>query len=154
LRMLLVDYDTGRHGAAARLGLAPRVFPSFSSGEGGVRLVDHVQQVEHGKLDLLTLDGAVPSGFAGDELWGQLIRALHRAYHVVLVDAGSMRSPLALRWARIAHRSILVVDTSCSTEEELERLKVELAARKQRIDAVILSKRQYYVPSFLYRYVR
>jgi Mrp family chromosome partitioning ATPase len=96
----------------------------------------------------------VPSGFAGDELWAQLIRALRGAYHVVLVDAGSMRSPLPLRWARLAHRSVLVVDTSRSTEEELERLKVELESREQRIDAVILSKRQYYVPSFLYRYVR
>jgi len=87
-------------------------------------------------------------------LWAPAYAALRQCHDLVLVDAGSMRQPLALRWARLVDLRLLVLDTERTTTEELERLKVEWQTNGQTLDAVVLSKRDYPVPGFLYRHIR
>ena len=154
VRTLLVDYDPTPSGAAATLGLRARVFPGFSAAGSAPSLADYVQPASAGPLSLLTLDRAVPSGLEDRGPWAESFECLRAAYPMVLVDAGSTHTTLPLRWARLATRRILVVDTSRTTEEELERLKAELGSVQQRVDGVILNKRTYYVPSSFYDNVK
>lgn len=154
LRTLLIDYDASRQGVAACLGVESRVYAGCAQQAGAQSVTDCVVVVEHGQLDVLTLDASVPSGFAADAMWRQSFLLLRSSYDVVLVDAGSTRQPLALRWARMADLRLLVLDTGRTTAEELERLKVEWRATDRALDAVILNKRDYHVPGLLYRYVR
>jgi len=154
VRTLLIDYDPGPQGASARLGAKPRAPASGNDHDAATSLLEQAQPVIPGRLDVLTLDPSAPSGLAGDEIWSQAFTALHCAYQVILVDCGSAQGPLPLRWSRQAHLCVLVLDTTRTTEEELQRAKEEFDALGQRVDAVILNKRRYYVPDFLYRYVR
>lgn len=156
LRVLLIDYDAGPRGAAAMLGVPATVFPGWGVGdETTASAIDAaLVPVDPGRFDLLTLDRSVPSGFMADALWGEAFARLRASHDVVLVDAGSMRRPQALRWAGIADARLLVLDTNRTTEEELERFKAEWQASGRGLDAVILSKRDYHVPGFLYRHVR
>lgn len=153
-RTLLIDYDTSRHGCANWLGVQAQRFAGWPAEAGGAMLADAVVEVDPGKLDLLTLDPGIPSGFAADAQWLAAFALLRSTYDVVLVDAGSMRQPLAQRWSRLADLRLLVVDTSRTTHEELDRLKIEWRANGQALDAVVLSKRDYPVPGFLYGHVR
>ena len=156
LRTLLIDYDAGARGAAAGLGVPAQAFAGWVAGaEAGARsIAEALIQVEPGRLDVLTLGPGVPSGFQADALWSEAFALLRSTYDLVLVDTGSTRNPQALRWARIADVRLLVLDTNRTTTEELERFKVEWRAADQTLDAVVLSKRDYHVPGFLYRHVR
>ena len=153
-RTLLINHDGGRNGAAARLGVSPRVFTGWPAQDSASALLDAVVDIEPDRLGLLNLGSDLPSGFTNDILWSQAYAALRQCHGLVLVDAGSMRQPLALRWARLADLRLLVLDTGRTTTEELERLKVEWQTSGQTLDAVVLSKRDYPVPGFLYRHVR
>jgi len=154
LRTLLIDHDSGRNGAAARLGVSPRAFAGWPAQASASALLDAVVYIEPGRLGLLNLGSDVPSGFVNDILWAPAYAALRQCHDLVLVDAGSMRQPLALRWARLVDLRLLVLDTERTTTEELERLKVEWQTNGQTLDAVVLSKRDYPVPGFLYRHIR
>ena len=153
LRTLLIDHDSGRGGAAAQLGSSPQTFAGWTAQASASALLDAVVDIEPGQLGLLNLGSNVPSGFANDILWAPAYAALRQCHDLVLVDAGSTRQPLALRWARLVDLRLLVLDTGRTTAEELERLKVEWQANGQTLDAVVLSKRDYPVPGFLYRHV-
>lgn len=153
-RTLLIDHDSSRHGAAARLGVSPRAFAGWPAQDSASALIDAVVDIEPGRLGLLNLGHDLPSGFANDRWWAPAYAALRQCHGLVLVDTGSMRQPLALRWARLADLRLLVLDTGRTTTEELERLKVEWQTSGQTLDAVVLSKRDYPVPGFLYRHVR
>jgi len=147
LKVLLIDYHPGARGVAARLGLAPSIAADTTT------LAQKVRAVSGAGFDVLTLASSLPSGFEGDSIWASAFAELIQGYRLVLVDAGSMVQPLAARWSRLGGRLVLVVDTLRTTEEELARLRAELDAAGRSVDAVILSKRRYRVPAFLYRFV-
>lgn len=147
LKTLLIDYHTGARSVGARLRLAPLVAQDTTA------LAANVRAAGGAGFDVLTLAPSMPSGFAGDSTWAGAFEELTQRYHLVLVDAGSMAQPLATRWSRLGGRLVLVVDTIRTTEEELARLRAELEADGRSVDAVILSKRRYRVPAFLYRFI-
>lgn len=153
-RILLIHHDSGRNGAAARLDVSPRAFAGWPAQASSSALLDAVFDVEPGRLSLLNLGSDVPSGFANDILWASAYSALRQCHDLVLVDAGSMRQPQAMRWARLADLRLLVLDTGRTTTEELERLKAEWQISGQTLEAVVLNKRDYPVPGFLYRHIR
>ncbi len=90
----------------------------------------------------------------GERPWVDALAGLRASYDLILIDAGAISTPLALRWARLGDLRVLVVDASRTNEEELERLRSELHSIGQEVDAAVLNKRRYYVPGFLYRFVR
>lgn len=154
LRVLIVSYDAGKRGAAAALEIVPTVFRGFTR-EGDSPVPDPwVQPGEDGHLHVLTLDAKTAFGMTNDVRWSQALGRLRLAYDVVLVDSGARRSPLPARWSSTPHRAVLIIDTSRTTEEELQRLKAEFDSAGKLPDAVVLNKRDYHVPRFLYRYVR
>ena len=146
LRVLLIDYDPGRKGVAARLGIGARIANGAGPLKGDV--------LDAGAFQILTLDSALPSGFDGDQQWSTMFGVLIDGYDFVVVDTGSMAKPIAARWGRIAGLFAVVVDTTRTTEEELQRMRSEFDTVDQHIGAVILSKRRYRVPGFLYRLLR
>ena len=147
LRTLLISCDTGPRGASSRLGLDSHVATDPST------LATNVCVAGAGGFDVLTLSPSMPSGFSGGSAWTTAFHDLAKQYQVVLIDAGSLSEPLAARWNRLANLLVLVIDTTRTTEEELKRLNLESQAGGRRVDAVILAKRRYPVPAFLYRYV-
>ena len=154
LRILLVSYDAGKRGAAAALEIVPKVFMGFT-GEGDSPVPDPwVHPGDDGHLHVLTLDAKAAFGITNGIRWAQAFRSLCLAYDLVLVDAGARRIPLPTRWSSTPHRVVLIVDSSRTTEEELQRLKAEFDSAGKLPDAVVLNKREYHVPRFLYRYVR
>ena len=154
LRVLVVAFDAGKRGAAAMLGTAPTVFAGFSPDAGAPTPRHCVQAVEDDRLHVLTVDAAAAPGVMHDSRWAQALGDLARSYDIVLVDAGAKRNPLPARLPGDSYRAVLIVDTSRTTEEELRRLRAEFDAGASRPAAVILNKRDYHVPRFLYRYVR
>ncbi len=156
LRVLLVDHDSSRRGAAGRFGTHARVFSGFVTNADGriAQPRDALQRIEAAGLDLLNLKHSLPSGLPGERPWVDALAGLRASYDLILIDAGAISTPLALRWARLGDLRVLVVDASRTNEEELERLRSELHSIGQEVDAAVLNKRRYYVPGFLYRFVR
>ena len=150
LRVLVIAFDAGKRGAAAMLGVTPKAFAGFGAAEDAPAPRQFVQALEDGFLNVLTVDAAVAIGAR----WTQALGALAGEYDLVLVDAGSKRNPLPGRRPENSDRVVLVIDSSRTTVEELRRLRAEFDAGDNRPAAVILNKRDYYVPRFLYRYVR
>ena len=71
-------------------------------------------------------------------------------YDVIVVDAGSLQQGLAHFWSRMASQVLLVVDTTRTTVQALERLGKELKTAKLALSGVVLNKREYPIPQFLY----
>ncbi len=154
MRVLVISYDSSMQSAAIKLDAPVKVFRSFELADKKKSLSDYVQTSSKGQVDILTLDKAFPSGFHGDAYWDNQFADMKGRYQVILVDTGAFSSNLALRWSKFSDKNILVVDSSGTIEEELLRFKEELEADHFVLDAVVLNKRKYYVPKFLYKYIR
>jgi len=149
LRAVLISYGVGRDSLVERLGLQVAAVTGPVSSEAPLPVVAS----DITGLDCLLLDGDLPSGYAGDEGWKSWLERVKTTYQVVIVDAGSTRSPHAGRWSRWADQRVLVIDSRRTTEQELLRLRTDLDAQKQAIDVAVMNKRRFYVPQVLYRHV-
>lgn len=105
-------------------------------------------------LKVLVDDGALAQAVGHGDSRDGLVQALRAAYRVVVVDAGSMRRRVPYLWSRVAHQTLLVVDTQSTTVESLTRLRSEAEAADIRFTGMILNRRSFHVPRMFYSWAR
>lgn len=82
-----------------------------------------------------------------------LVAESRQRYDVVLVDAGPLTGAGFRRWSRCADQTVLVVDGNRTTVEALRRLATELDHAQVQLTGVILNRRRFWIPDFLYRFL-
>jgi Mrp family chromosome partitioning ATPase len=153
-RVLVIDHDAVEGGVAARLDVAARTLDPAPAGRPAPSARDVILPVASAGFDLLTLGPGHARALPDEPPWEPLLTELRSAYDVILVDAGSLERHVPLGWGRWADQTILVVDTTSTTVETLDRLKADLKYWAQPLTGVILNKRRLPVPDALYRRFR
>ena len=147
-RVLLVDADQMEKGLLSR---APG---------GRATLIDHadkldpqseIETVSAWDVDLIALAPGSEGGKSFDGAkWEEFTSAMRSRYDVIIVDAGTLKSGVPQFWADKTSQVLLVVDTTRTTLPALERLGKELKAADFTLSGVIMNKRDYPIPEFLY----
>ena len=84
----------------------------------------------------------------------RLLRRLKQDYDLILVDSGTMTNPSGTFWLVNSDANILVIDCTRTTREALEFQRHNSEDSGLAIDASILNKRSFPIPSFLYWLVK
>jgi Mrp family chromosome partitioning ATPase len=138
-----------------------RVGPIDATGGDGQRLRRLLEEGEatsevaskEGDHGLEVVSWPATDGGHGDGSPQATVERLGSSFDVLIVDAGSLRNTVALRWARCAGAVLLIVDGNRTTAEAPHRLGEELHHARIEISGVVLNKRRYWVPGVLYRYL-
>lgn len=153
-RTLVIDHDAAEGGVADQLGVTPRVLEAPLAGHVPASVLGAIQRVNPYGFDLLTLAPGHARSFTDDPAWETALRELRSQYDVILIDAGSLQTRVPISLGRRADQTILVMDTTSTTVETLERLKADLRYSPRPLTGVILNKRRLPVPERLYRMLR
>lgn len=149
LEVLVIDAAGGPNSVGLILGLGDGVASAKLDDITTGTNVDSVTHVDHGP-DLLVLGLDEFDTLKSADRLQQLIDTLRKRYEIVLIDAGILAAVSFALWRQLADRIFLVVDSTVATVESLSRLRKELSERDIHIDGVILNKRRFYVPDFVY----
>lgn len=109
-----------------------------------------IAEIDGWGVDGITL---APNGrrhFLYEPQWEDYFSALRTHYDVIVVDAGSLETGTPYHWANAPSQVLLVVDASRTTVQALERLREELRSANLDLTAVVLNKREFPIPQFLY----
>lgn len=139
-RVLLLDTEGERN-------LLPEVRAAATANGGGFDEV--IRTVEDWGLDVLPLGERAATPPAGGP-WEDYFSGLRARYDVIVVDAGSLDSRTPYYWADKANHVLLVVDTTRTSLQALERLRKDLKTAKLKITGVVLNKRDYPIPKMFY----
>ncbi len=148
-RVLLIDSDEVSNDLARR---APAGAATILQAPEDLNSQDEVLPVPAWDVDLL----ALASSGNGDGLamnspqWEDYFSAMRARYDVIVVDAGSIHEGALQFWASVSSQILLVVDTTRTTVQALERLAKDLKTSKLAMTGVVLNKREYPIPQFLY----
>ena len=85
------------------------------------------------------------------ESWRELLQGLRAESRYVLVDAGKFGSPGALAVALAADAVLLVVEAGKCRRETISSSVDLLKKHRARVLGVVLNKRRYRIPEFIYR---
>ena len=89
--------------------------------------------------------------FAIENVW---ISPGAQGFDFVLIDCPSMEaSPLALRWATETDGVVMVVQAGKTRVEQIETAQRLLQASTGRLEGLILNRRTYPIPKFLYKFL-
>ena len=108
-----------------------------------------IRRVEDWHIDVLSLaerDEALPSGGP----WEDYFSGLRARYDVIVVDAGALDSRSPYYWSKKANHVLLVVDSTRTSVQALQRLRKDLKTAKLTITGVVLNKREYPIPKVFY----
>ena len=166
-RELAMVLQMGRHGRVLLIDGSSAKSTSAREKSGAARelTLEAVEQQSNERpfpesyLSRAGADGIVAmriadSSILNSEAWPDAFQQMRQLFDVILVDTGSMASDTPYLWSRYATRALLVVDVQRTGIQELERLRFELTHSGLHPDAVILNKKKYYVPGFLYRHLQ
>jgi Mrp family chromosome partitioning ATPase len=145
-RVLLIDADGKGNDLVRR---APGGMASIVYGPDDLNLEEEIYAIDEWDVDLLAVSGANGRLLDGPQ-WEDFFSAMRARYDVIVVDAGSLQQGLAHFWSRVASQVLLVVDSTRTTVQALERLGKELKTAKLALSGVVLNKREYPIPQFLY----
>ena len=112
--------------------------------------VETIHRANHG-VGLLIVEDDDYEVSASAERFKVLVDRLRERYDMILVDAGILTTVRCAGWQRVADRVLLLVDSASTNIETLSRLKQEMPGRNLRIDGIVLNKRQFHIPNFIYR---
>lgn len=123
---------------------------------GNVDYVEPVQALEHSRLMLLPAGNA--SGDEAASIDPKLMEAVLAKYRdefgYIVIDCPAVwRSNVPTRIATVAEGVILVVEAERVRVQIVERTKERLEEVNARILGVVLNKRRFYIPSWLYRQI-
>lgn len=118
-------------------------------GNGGTSNLP-VPQADGWGVHTLALSSSSADQYAQSFDWEDYFAVLRARYDVILVDAGSLETSMPYLWADAANQVLLVVDTTRTTVKALERLQKSLSSTSLSLTGVILNKRRFPIPSFLY----
>lgn len=148
-RVLLIDGTPLGRRAGTMLGQHGAALAVAEMASQPPQLEAAVQHLEGPGFDLLTLADAPDAGLrdAARPAWD----ALRGAYDAVIVDGGSISTDTPFRWGSWVDHSAIVLDTERVTREMMAHQRRALELGQLRLAGFILNKREFHVPSFLYR---
>ena len=148
-RVLLIDSDEVSNDLVRR---APQGTATIIEDPEDLTRFDEVEQVAEWQVDLLAMAAARngESPIQQGPAWDDYLSAMRARYDVIVVDTGSLQAGALQLWAGIASQVLLVVDTTRTTVQALERLGKDLKSANQALTGVVLNKRDYPIPQFLY----
>jgi Mrp family chromosome partitioning ATPase len=150
-RVLVVDASPAGRSVTETLGVGA----GNSVGDGTTGSpADCIRTYPEVGLDLLTINGALSEWLDYDGDWQSSIREISQGYRLTVVDAGNLRSRAPYAWSLLAEKTVLVIDTTQSTVEKLQRLRRDLEGTSIKLSGFVLNKRRYPVPGYLYRYMQ
>jgi len=145
-RVLLIDADGTGNDLVRR---APGGIASIVHGPDDLNVQEEIHSIDDWDVDLLAVSAADGRLLEGPQ-WEDFFSAMRTRYDVIVVDAGSLQQGLVHIWSAVASQLLLVVDTTRTTVQALERLAKELKSAKLAMSGVVLNKREYPIPQFLY----
>lgn len=92
-----------------------------------------------------------PKAWLSDESWKKLLNDLGAESQFVLIDAGKADSPSALAIAMASDHVLLVVGSGLCRREVISRNVDLLRKHRVRVLGVVLNKRRYRIPDFVYK---
>ena len=140
-RVLLLDAKSRGNGHTKGPGAANAV--------SGIDFDEAIRRVEDWQVDVLSLaerDEPLPSGAP----WEDYFSGLRARYDVIVVDAGALDSRSPYYWSEKANHVLLVVDSTRTSVQALQRLRKDLKTAKLTITGVVLNKREYPIPKMFY----
>lgn len=118
--------------------------------EALANLSDYITHNNNIESDSLTLADVKSNSININNLICKLIDQLKKTYNLILIDAGTLNNSVSAYWLVNSDYNILIVDSSRTTQESLVHLKREFENSNIKIDASILNKRHFPIPSYLY----
>lgn len=119
----------------------------------GVPLQQAMQGTELENLDLLTaghMEGG--SGYLNSLRFREIVGELSREYDLVVVDCPPLSSGHgSTHLPEEEAMTLLVVEASATNREVIDGARHELGLMGARVVGIVLNKRRFFVPSFVYR---
>lgn len=110
-----------------------------------------IKPVNGWNVDLVGLATSSDGGQAFDaNRWEKFTSGLRSRYDIIVVDAGTLKSGVPQFWSDSASQIVLVIDSSRTSVNALERLRKELKDAGMTLSGVIMNKREYPIPSLFY----
>ena len=103
-----------------------------------------------GSIDLLSLPHREGQEVPAQPAWQDDYSELRTRYDVIVVDAGALDSKAPYYWSKGSDQVLLVVDSERSSPEMLKRLAKELKTAKLTLTGVVMNKRDFPIPKWLY----
>jgi len=149
--VLVLDVDSSNKRVRDILQVQAEVVKLEDLGETDGDVSERVTRIKELGVDLLavTVSDCPPVTLA--ERTGALLEQLRARYRITVIDVGAISGRDAHCWLTCGDHSVLVVDTTTTTREALERLQIELEQFRITLSGFILNKRAYHVPELFYR---
>ncbi len=145
--VLLLNADSARNDRARR---APGDNATVIREPGDLQSDQAIGGDQSWGVDLLDLAVAKEDQASFAQVWQDFFSGLRARYDVIIVDAGALTSRAPYDWSDGTSQVLLVVDTDRTTVEALSRLRKELKTAKLKLGGIVLNKREYHIPRFLY----
>lgn len=153
-KVLLIDAVTSKSGETSPRGIAGTQFIPNADVERPNELATHIVPVDGAGFDVLRVCRDTLAAPAYEKYVPTLLTNLGGQYEVIVVDTGALDWHGSFAWSRCVRQSLLVVDTTRTTIWALKRMRKELDERHLTVSGVVLNKRAYPIPRFLYRSAR
>ena len=111
------------------------------------RYITHLRNL---KIDLLSL--SVPKKGESNSLDfdAPFLKDIRSHYKSIIVDAGSFQKRSSRIWPKWTDHTLLVIDTTSTTQEILERFSTDLNRFDIKLSGFIMNKRSFHIPKFLW----
>jgi protein-tyrosine kinase len=97
---------------------------------------------------------ATPLALLQSEAFDRFLEAARAAFDHVVIDGPALHgSPEALVLARKADETVLVIDAGSTRRQSALWAKQQIEGAGGRLVGVVLNKRRFYIPSWLYRWI-
>lgn len=114
------------------------------------RYITHLRDPE---IDILSLSipGKGKSEFL--DFNAPFLKDIRSHYKTIIVDSGSLQKLSSRIWSKWTDHTLLVIDTTTTTQEILKRFSTELKRFDIKLSGFIMNKRSFHIPKFLWSQV-
>lgn len=146
-RVLLLDFDPRRPARAAGQASFPDL--AYWLDANAPR---HRDASEEGSPEPLRIGlGSMPPALLHGEAFDEFLQAARERFDQVIVDAPALQNhPESLVLSRKADRVVLVVESRATRKQSALWAKQELIHARANLVGVVLNRRRFYVPHWLY----
>lgn len=146
-RILLVDADDVSNGLSKSV---PATSATVHLNASNLGPDTYPGAIKRWGIDFVALGANGADRFVYGLAWDDYFSMLRGRYDIIVVDAGSLETGTPYHWSNVPSHVILVVDTTKTTIKALERLREELKSSGPTVTGVVLNKRAFPIPTFLY----
>lgn len=150
-KALLIDVVVAKLELADRICIAATPYSPNNPVERSNEIAAHIAPFDGAGFDVLCLCCDALAAPEYEKYVRALLAALGGQYRAIVVDTGALDRHAPFVWSRCVRKSLLVVDSTRTTDKALERMRKEMDEGLINVSGVVLNKRTYPVPRFLHR---